>query len=287
MKKNISVLCIISLVLFTLFGCSHSAYSGIDLDVSNLTDDELFAVQREIEEEINSRVSVNTVNTVTADPSQPNDNSDYSVSPVEDFLYASNGSEIQINAYVGKGGTVVIPDSIEGVPVTALADSAFGDIETSVTSLALPSNLKTIGSLLFAFSDTLRGTIVLPATLQQVGAHAFQGTSITGLVIQSDCDLQLNCFANTNALEFVYIRDGVAPRIDQSVFGSSPNLKIMVIPASVSDIDDDNFDGCNYLKIITPEGSFAQEYAKCNFITCETESYNEYVAYYENLYFNS
>ena len=37
-----------------------------------------------------------------------------------DFTYSSDGSAITITGYTGPGGAVVIPGTIEGLPVTAL-----------------------------------------------------------------------------------------------------------------------------------------------------------------------
>ncbi|HZQ48594.1 MAG TPA: hypothetical protein VFC07_16370, partial [Verrucomicrobiae bacterium] len=44
------------------------------------------------------------------------------------FTLETNNGAITISAYSGKGGVVVIPDSINGLPVTSIGDSTFLDL---------------------------------------------------------------------------------------------------------------------------------------------------------------
>jgi hypothetical protein len=41
------------------------------------------------------------------------------------FTYVTNAGTITITGYTGPGGSVVVPDTIEGFPVTTIGDSAF------------------------------------------------------------------------------------------------------------------------------------------------------------------
>lgn len=204
-------------------------------------------------------------------------------SNITDYLYASNGKEIRINAYVGSGGTVRIPNEIDGLPVTSLAKQSFYDCRDVIEGLILPDCLKEIGDSAICYSGSLSGILVLPKTLKKVEGHAFQGSSLTGLVVQSDCSIELNSFANISSLEFIYIKEGSAPIIDRSTFSYAEALTTVVIPSSVKKIADETFDGCNYMKIVTPKGSYAEKYAKRNFISCDTDSYADYVKLYDAL----
>ena len=49
--------------------------------------------------------------------------------------------------------------------------------------------------------------------------------------------------------------------IGASAFANCASLKIAVIPATVTDMADGVFDGCDHVWIYTPEGSFAEQYA--------------------------
>lgn len=196
------------------------------------------------------------------------------------FLYASNGTEIRINAYIGNGGDVVIPDEIGGIPVTRLADKAFYDNSESVRGITLSNNLIAIGEYIFGFCY-LTGVLTMPETVQEIGSGAFSFTDLTGLIIQSDCSISRDAFSDCDEMEFVYIKEGCSPQIGFRVFEDDKALKIAVIPASVTHIEDSAFDGCNYLTIITTPGSYAEDYARRNFIAYETDTYDEYVEQYE------
>lgn len=129
-------------------------------------------------------------------------------SPIEDFLYASNGKEIRINAYIGNGGDIVIPEQIEGVPVTIIADGAFRDKAESIKSVTFPQTIKSIGTNAFIDAGNMSGVVVLPPSLENVDRQAFDYTGISGLVLQSDCEINSFAFSQEDNLEFVYIREG-------------------------------------------------------------------------------
>lgn len=129
-------------------------------------------------------------------------------SPVEDFLYASNGKEIRINAYIGNGGDIVIPEQIEGVPVTIIADGAFCDKAESIKSVTFPQTIKSIGTNAFTKAGNMSGVVILPPSLENVDRQAFKYIGISGLILQSDCEIDSFAFSQEDNLEFVYIREG-------------------------------------------------------------------------------
>ncbi len=200
-----------------------------------------------------------------------------------DFLYVNNGTEVQINGYQGDGGYVVIPDEIEGIPVTRIATGAFEDVK-SITGIVLPEKLQYIGDSAFYWAENLTGILVIPETVTEIEGHAFQVTNLTGLVIQSDCEIGINAFANIDALEFMYVKEGTSPKIGTAVFGYAEKFTTAVFPASMTEIKDETFDACNALTIYTPSGSFAEEYANRNFIKVDTAGYKDQVSQFENIY---
>ena len=65
------------------------------------------------------------------------------------FTFVTNSDDtITITGYNGTGGNVIVPDSINGLPVSALGTRAF-DACTNVTSVALGTNITSIGSEAF------------------------------------------------------------------------------------------------------------------------------------------
>lgn len=209
-------------------------------------------------------------------------------SSIKDFRYASNGSEVRINKYIGKGGKVVIPDYIDGLPVTRIAENAFYAYNSKgaerITEVQLPSYLEYIGSGAFQSIEKLSGVLILPPTLKEVDSHAFQSTGLKGLVVQSSCNLELNSFANIYGMEFIYVAKGCAPVIDTSVFSYAEALKDLVLPKDVSDIAEETFDGCNEVVMYAPNGSYAAKYGQKNFINVNTDQYEIMSDYYKETY---
>ncbi len=84
-----------------------------------------------------------------------------------------------IKKYKGKGGRVVIPDTIGGKQVNAIGSEAFSGYgkssEEKITSVVIPDSVKYIGNKAFQ-SNRLTG-IKLPAGLTEIGEMAFAYSS--------------------------------------------------------------------------------------------------------------
>ena len=63
---------------------------------------------------------------------------------------------ITITGYIGTGGALTIPSTINGYPVTSIGDSVFYYC-TNLTSVTIPSSVTSIGSQAFAFCHNLSG----------------------------------------------------------------------------------------------------------------------------------
>ena len=63
-------------------------------------------------------------------------------------------TEIHIQRYTGKDANIVFPDTIEGFPVTVIAERIFFHTE-GIESIKFPAELKTIWALFIDGSKTL------------------------------------------------------------------------------------------------------------------------------------
>ncbi|MDX2109929.1 MAG: ice-binding family protein [Verrucomicrobiota bacterium] len=88
-----------------------------------------------------------------------------------DYEYTDDGDSVTITNYTGIGGVVVIPASINGTSVTAIADSAFSN-NSAITSISIPSSVTSIGELAFSNCDGLT-TVLIPAAVTSIGNQAF------------------------------------------------------------------------------------------------------------------
>ncbi len=88
-----------------------------------------------------------------------------------DFTYTVANSQVTITGYTGAGGAVVIPDTIEGLPVVNIGNSAFYS-KTSMTGINIPSSVTSIGYLSFCYCTGLT-SLAIPSSVTSIGDSAF------------------------------------------------------------------------------------------------------------------
>ena len=90
---------------------------------------------------------------------------------MNDFDFSVTFGKVTITRYKGIGGDVVIPDTIDGRPVTAIGESAFACC-TVLTSVTLPNSLTRIGDS--AFERCVFLTSVTMPNGCSIGEYAFE-----------------------------------------------------------------------------------------------------------------
>lgn len=94
-----------------------------------------------------------------------------------DFEYSDTGTSITITYYNGTGGNIVIPDTIDGKPVTVIGSSAFYNKVKTNSTLTLPSTLTTIGAFAFMGCWGFTGSLTIPEGVTTIVDSAFSGCS--------------------------------------------------------------------------------------------------------------
>jgi len=89
-----------------------------------------------------------------------------------------SGGTATVTGWDRQARNVIIPDQVDGYPVTAIGPSVFSYYPSSVT---LPKGLKEIGDKAFYEADGLT-SIQLPQGLRTIGKNAFAGSGLTGTV---------------------------------------------------------------------------------------------------------
>ena len=93
-----------------------------------------------------------------------------------DYTYrVLSGGTAEITRYIGAGGDVVIPDTIDGYTVTSIGYSAFYECSV-LTTVAIGDSVTTIGDHAFDSCNALT-TVDIPDSVTTIGDYAF-----------SDCD---------------------------------------------------------------------------------------------------
>lgn len=88
-----------------------------------------------------------------------------------DFTYEVIDGGIRLTGWTGTGKSLTVPQTVDGKPVTAIADGAFRD--RSLESVTVPEGVVSVGW--FAFSGCYRLSFVrLPASVTTIGYGAFE-----------------------------------------------------------------------------------------------------------------
>ena len=98
-----------------------------------------------------------------------------------DYEYTEYVSGITITKYIGYGGDVVIPNEINGKPVTEIGQYAFY-YKKNIDSVVLPKHLEKIYTHAFASSD-IKHISPLPDSVRYIGSYAFAWNSFDGLTL--------------------------------------------------------------------------------------------------------
>ena len=151
-------------------------------------------------------------------------------------------------------GDFLIPGTIEGYPVTKIADDAFSGYK-DLKSISIPDSVTEIGNDAFSDCESLE-SVVIPNGVTKIEDRAFMGCrklkniSIPGSVTE----IANGTFADCESLETVVISDGVA-KICNGAFQGCISLKNVTISSSVTEIEATAFYYCTALEnIVIPAG---------------------------------
>ena len=204
-------------------------------------------------------------------PSFTEDNTDYeamalavfenvSAAPAGDFSYEITSNDtIRLTAYVGKGGTVIIPDAIDGKAVTSLGEGLFRDSET-VTALSIPESVTEIGP------DLLTGcrTIMVLRT-PQLGANRTD-SGFLAYFFGADTPRGMG-FKVPSSLDTLILWDTVT-KIDDYALMECSRLRMVLLPKTLTAIGNFAFFGCSQLHFV-PLPDSLQSIGEYTFADCK------------------
>lgn len=187
--------------------------------------------------------------------------------PLEGLTWSIKNDEVTIiDTDPNSVGDLVIPDTIEGFPVTKIGDSAMaGSLWTSVTlpaglteighasfnwcrnlsSLEIPPGVTKIGDRAFASSPLTR--IVIPEGITEIGDSTFWGCRFSSIVIpDAVTEIGRSAFSYCNSLSEVEMGENVRS-IGESAFSFCFSLSLIEIPDSVVKVGPSAFQDCTSL----------------------------------------
>jgi hypothetical protein len=200
--------------------------------------------------------------------------------------YAVNGNRVTITGYSGTSGDLVIPASINGKTVTAISASAFSGNTTiqtvtfasgsqittlpsnvfqnctSLTSVALPSGLTSIGNSVFAGSGVT--SIAIPSGVTSIGNYAFNGcTALTGITFAAGSTLATigtYAFANCTSLTSFEVPATVTTVGNYAFYGDAALTSVTFDGTALTSLGHDAFNGCGMTSIMLPSGLTSVQY---------------------------
>lgn len=162
------------------------------------------------------------------------------------FNYTTSGGGVTITGYTGPGGDVIIPDSLDGLPVTGIGADAFSRCAT-LTGVIIPDSVTSIGSGAF-FSCTGLNSVTLPDGVTRVPQSAFESCTSLTSVTMSDQVTSIGdwAFWNCSSLRSITIPDNLTS-IGDGAFRLCAGLRSITIPGRLTSIGDRAFWLCNSL----------------------------------------
>ena len=200
------------------------------------------------------------------------------------------GTEVKITDCASTAsGALVVPDTIEGLPVTSIGNSAFYFCG-QLTSVTLPESVTTFGTSVFGYCGKLvsatlpsslgeipNGTftgctslssITIPEGVVSIGFAAFTSTSLSSIILPEGLHtLGYNAFYNCDALTNISIPSTLTT-VGSSAFGSCDLLTSVVFEPGSTGVPASMFYSCPALtSVILPDGMLTLSYGAFGYCT--------------------
>lgn len=220
-----------------------------------------------------------------------------------DFVCTTNNGKLTVTGYTGAGGSITIPETINGLSVASILTDVFMYFDKStVISVTVPSGVTNIGSGAFTgcanltgiqvstnnsfFSSTSgvlfnknqtqllqcpgakSGTYAIPDSVVSIGPSAFAFcTNLTGVTASSGIkEIGSGAFQYCQGLTNLPIGSGVT-NIGSYAFYRCTAVTNLVVPASIISISDSAFANCTGLTNVVL-GSGVQSLGMASFAYC-------------------
>jgi BspA type Leucine rich repeat region (6 copies) len=139
-----------------------------------------------------------------------------------DFYYTTDGVNATITHYIGSGGAVNIPGTINVLTVVSIGDGAFSS-QGGITSITIPDSVTNIGASAF-YDCTNLTQITIPNAVTSIGRYAFEYCSnLTSVTIPASVtSVGTGAFADCSALTTALFQ-GNAPLDGGMIFDGDAN----------------------------------------------------------------
>ena len=123
-----------------------------------------------------------------------------------EFKLSEDGTFIELTEYKGNAKNLVIPETIQGLPVEVI--NGFSE-NKKIKSVVIPSSAKVIKATAFIYCDSLE-KVTLPEGLLYIQVGAFGGTGLTSVTLPKSLEYLGSAFLDCNNLTEINIPDDAA-----------------------------------------------------------------------------
>lgn len=215
----------------------------------------------------------------------------YAAETAGSLTYEKYDDHVEITGSDYKATSIEIPETISGLPVTAIGDYAFNG--SSISSITIPGSVKTIGKYAFSMSSNLKSVTIpdsvefidlrafdlckqlsevnLPDKMIEMSAKVFDNTPWMDAQRQKS-DLVIingNLIDGANAKGEVVVPDDVK-YVSAGAFERNEDITSVVFPSSITKINDNVFFYCSNLKSVDAKSCTfidSMAFAYCNKLT--------------------
>lgn len=154
----------------------------------------------------------------------------------------------KIEAYSGNGGSDCY-NTVTNYPADQIPYKAFGNNNNKLTTVVLPASIDSIGAQAFEGCTKL-SSVNIPDGVSSIADYAFMQTGLTAITLpNSVTTLGMSVFGGATSLAQVTLSNKLTA-IPRGTF-SRTKISTITIPASVTTIGNQAFTGCSSLTTIT------------------------------------
>lgn len=162
-------------------------------------------------------------------------------------IAGKNEYELVSRAVAGQTGNIVVPDTVDGFPVTKIGDWAFCQyFETKQDGTLGFHNSAVDNEVRYLMGDSSLTSVTLGKHVKELGTCAFANSGITTLNIPNSLNIigdhTFYCCENLETINFE--NNSTLSYIDLSAFSGCDKLNNVVLPASVERIEGTAFLNC-------------------------------------------
>ncbi len=204
------------------------------------------------------------------------------VAPAQPIYTTNSDGSLNVSGYSGSAGTVVIPNTTNGLAVTSIGDAAFFE-DTSLTNVTIGTNVVSIEGQAFSYSGLV--AVSLAASVTNLAFDAlFDCDSLAAITVNTNNPVYSSMAgvlfdkSQTTLIQYPsgsasssYAMPNSVTNIGMEAFDGSANLVSVTIGTNVTDIGGAAFEYCPALASVTIPNSVTQieggAFAECYSLT--------------------